>query len=155
MAFALVSLLQGQALALATTCSLLGLFGFSVTPVAMELAIECSFPVGEGAAVGLIFVLGVCAADGRPVQPLQLHPGTLLPHLTPAPAGRVCQVLLHPERVPRRRGPGVPAGNYPLRPQHGTPSLEAQGQLIPGAASLGPATSSQSPKMRRLTRDVW
>uniref|UniRef100_A0A2K5N919 Solute carrier family 49 member 3 n=1 Tax=Cercocebus atys TaxID=9531 RepID=A0A2K5N919_CERAT len=58
MAFALVSLLQGQALALATTCSLLGLFGFSVTPVAMELAIECSFPVGEGAAVGLIFVLG-------------------------------------------------------------------------------------------------
>uniref|UniRef100_A0A2K6DQT9 Solute carrier family 49 member 3 n=1 Tax=Macaca nemestrina TaxID=9545 RepID=A0A2K6DQT9_MACNE len=58
MAFALVSLLQGQALALATTCSLLGLFGFSVTPVAMELAVECSFPVGEGAAVGLIFVLG-------------------------------------------------------------------------------------------------
>ncbi|EHH14202.1 hypothetical protein EGK_00078, partial [Macaca mulatta] len=172
-----VSLLQGQALALATTCSLLGLFGFSVTPVAMELAVECSFPVGEGAAVGLIFVLGqvegifimlammaltvqcsersfstcqqgedpldwtgehhmetwvckhplravknwewalsgvtlwpasgsahlwprglavgtavlcvpsVCAADGRPVQPLQLHPGTLLPHLIPAPAG--------------------------------------------------------------------
>uniref|UniRef100_A0A2K6MMY6 Solute carrier family 49 member 3 n=1 Tax=Rhinopithecus bieti TaxID=61621 RepID=A0A2K6MMY6_RHIBE len=58
MAFALVSLLQGQMFALATTCSLLGLFGFSVTPVAMELAVECSFPVGEGAAVGLIFVLG-------------------------------------------------------------------------------------------------
>uniref|UniRef100_A0A2K5JZD3 Major facilitator superfamily (MFS) profile domain-containing protein n=1 Tax=Colobus angolensis palliatus TaxID=336983 RepID=A0A2K5JZD3_COLAP len=57
MAFALVSLLQGQIFALATTCSLLGLFGFSVTPVAMELAVECSFPVGEGAAVGLIFVL--------------------------------------------------------------------------------------------------
>ncbi|XP_023062493.1 solute carrier family 49 member A3 isoform X1 [Piliocolobus tephrosceles] len=53
MAFAL-----GQIFALATTCSLLGLFGFSVTPVAMELAVECSFPVGEGAAVGLIFVLG-------------------------------------------------------------------------------------------------
>ncbi|XP_033069265.1 solute carrier family 49 member A3 isoform X4 [Trachypithecus francoisi] len=177
MAFALLSLLQGQIFALATTCSLLGLFGLSVTPVAMELAVECSFPVGEGAAVGLIFVLGrgrihligqvsttwrvpgeqdsVCAADGRPVQPLQLHPGTLLPHLIPAPAGRVWQVLLHPERVPRRPGPGVPAGNYPLRPQHGTPSLEAQGQLIPGAASLGPASSSQSPKTQRLTRDVW
>ncbi|XP_033069267.1 solute carrier family 49 member A3 isoform X5 [Trachypithecus francoisi] len=172
-----LSLLQGQIFALATTCSLLGLFGLSVTPVAMELAVECSFPVGEGAAVGLIFVLGrgrihligqvsttwrvpgeqdsVCAADGRPVQPLQLHPGTLLPHLIPAPAGRVWQVLLHPERVPRRPGPGVPAGNYPLRPQHGTPSLEAQGQLIPGAASLGPASSSQSPKTQRLTRDVW
>ncbi|XP_033069263.1 solute carrier family 49 member A3 isoform X2 [Trachypithecus francoisi] len=58
MAFALLSLLQGQIFALATTCSLLGLFGLSVTPVAMELAVECSFPVGEGAAVGLIFVLG-------------------------------------------------------------------------------------------------
>ncbi|PNJ23683.1 MFSD7 isoform 5 [Pongo abelii] len=57
-AFALVSQLQGQTLALAPTCSLLGLFGFSVGPVALELAVECSFPVGEGAATGLIFVLG-------------------------------------------------------------------------------------------------
>ncbi|XP_063561226.1 solute carrier family 49 member A3 isoform X2 [Gorilla gorilla gorilla] len=57
-AFALVSQLQGQTLALAATCSLLGLFGFSVGPVAMELAVECSFPVGEGAATGVIFVLG-------------------------------------------------------------------------------------------------
>ncbi|XP_016806592.1 solute carrier family 49 member A3 isoform X3 [Pan troglodytes] len=56
--FALVSQLQGQTLALAATCSLLGLFGFSVGPVAMELAVECSFPVGEGAATGVIFVLG-------------------------------------------------------------------------------------------------
>ncbi|PNI30822.1 MFSD7 isoform 4, partial [Pan troglodytes] len=53
--FALVSQLQGQTLALAATCSLLGLFGFSVGPVAMELAVECSFPVGEGAATGVIF----------------------------------------------------------------------------------------------------
>uniref|UniRef100_A0A2K6EGB4 Solute carrier family 49 member 3 n=1 Tax=Propithecus coquereli TaxID=379532 RepID=A0A2K6EGB4_PROCO len=57
-AFAVVSQLQGQTLALAAICSLLGLFGFSVAPVAMELAVECSFPVGEGAAAGLIFVLG-------------------------------------------------------------------------------------------------
>ncbi|XP_039324351.2 solute carrier family 49 member A3 isoform X3 [Saimiri boliviensis] len=57
-AFALVSRLQGQTLTLATTCSLLGLFGFSVAPVATELAVECSFPVGEGAAAGLVFVLG-------------------------------------------------------------------------------------------------
>uniref|UniRef100_A0ABI7VV26 Major facilitator superfamily (MFS) profile domain-containing protein n=2 Tax=Felis catus TaxID=9685 RepID=A0ABI7VV26_FELCA len=57
-AFALVSQLQGQTLALAAICSLLGLFGFAVAPVAMELAVECSFPVGEGAAAGLIFVLG-------------------------------------------------------------------------------------------------
>ncbi|XP_029805772.1 solute carrier family 49 member A3 isoform X6 [Suricata suricatta] len=57
-AFALVSQLQGQTLALAAICSLLGFFGFSVAPIAMELAVECSFPVGEGAAAGLIFVLG-------------------------------------------------------------------------------------------------
>nr|XP_045017703.1 solute carrier family 49 member A3 isoform X2 [Jaculus jaculus] len=57
-AFALVSQLQGQTLALAAICSLLGLFGFSVAPVAMELAVECSFPVGEGSSAGLIFILG-------------------------------------------------------------------------------------------------
>ncbi|KAM6150874.1 solute carrier family 49 member A3 isoform 3-T3 [Erethizon dorsatum] len=53
-----VAQLQGQAIVLAAICSLLGLFGFAVAPVAMELAIECSFPVGEGAATGLVFVLG-------------------------------------------------------------------------------------------------
>ncbi|XP_047423168.1 solute carrier family 49 member A3 isoform X4 [Sciurus carolinensis] len=57
-AFALVSRLQGQALAVAAICSLFGFFGFSVAPVAMELAVECAFPVGEGAAAGLVFVLG-------------------------------------------------------------------------------------------------
>uniref|UniRef100_A0A8C6RLF2 Solute carrier family 49 member 3 n=3 Tax=Nannospalax galili TaxID=1026970 RepID=A0A8C6RLF2_NANGA len=57
-AFALVSQLQGQTLALAAICSLLGLFGFSVAPVALELAVECSFPVGEGASAGLVFALG-------------------------------------------------------------------------------------------------
>lgn len=57
-AFALVSQLRGQTVALAAVCSLLGLFGFSVAPVAMELAVECSFPVGEGAAAGLVFVVG-------------------------------------------------------------------------------------------------
>ncbi|KAM4855001.1 solute carrier family 49 member A3 [Thomomys bottae] len=57
-AFALVAQLQEQQVALAAICSLFGLFGFSVAPVAMELAVECSFPVGEGAAAGLVFVLG-------------------------------------------------------------------------------------------------
>ncbi|XP_048220124.1 solute carrier family 49 member A3 [Perognathus longimembris pacificus] len=57
-AFALVSRLQEQHVALAVICSLFGLFGFSVAPVAMELAVECSFPVGEGASAGLVFVLG-------------------------------------------------------------------------------------------------
>uniref|UniRef100_H0XR25 Solute carrier family 49 member 3 n=1 Tax=Otolemur garnettii TaxID=30611 RepID=H0XR25_OTOGA len=57
-AFALVSQLQGQTLSLAAICALLGLFGCSVAPVAMELAVECAIPAGEGAAAGLIFVLG-------------------------------------------------------------------------------------------------
>ncbi|XP_065770342.1 solute carrier family 49 member A3 isoform X5 [Muntiacus reevesi] len=86
-AFAVVSQLQGQTVALAAICSLLGFFGFSVAPVAMELAVECSFPVGEGAAAGLVFVLGAHAADGRPLRPLQLPPGAPLPHPVPAPAG--------------------------------------------------------------------
>ncbi|KAM6220847.1 solute carrier family 49 member A3 [Rhynchocyon petersi] len=57
-AFAVVSQLPGQAIWLAVICSLFGFFGMSIAPIAMELAIECSFPVGEGAATGLVFVLG-------------------------------------------------------------------------------------------------
>ncbi|XP_033614792.1 solute carrier family 49 member A3 isoform X6 [Fukomys damarensis] len=86
-AFSLVAQLQGQAIALAAICSLLGLFGFAVAPVAMELAVECSFPVGEGAATGLVFVLGVPAAAGWSVRPLHLCLGALLSHPIPAPAG--------------------------------------------------------------------
>ncbi|KAM9086810.1 LOW QUALITY PROTEIN: solute carrier family 49 member A3 [Megaptera novaeangliae] len=51
-AFALVPRLGGQ-----TICSLLGLC-FSAAPVAMELAVEWSFPVGEAAGAGLVLVLG-------------------------------------------------------------------------------------------------
>ncbi|XP_064142160.1 solute carrier family 49 member A3 isoform X3 [Loxodonta africana] len=57
-AFAVVSQLPGQTIWLAIICSLFGLFGLSLAPIAMELAVECSFPVGEGAATGLLFVLG-------------------------------------------------------------------------------------------------
>ncbi|XP_064142159.1 solute carrier family 49 member A3 isoform X2 [Loxodonta africana] len=53
-----VSQLPGQTIWLAIICSLFGLFGLSLAPIAMELAVECSFPVGEGAATGLLFVLG-------------------------------------------------------------------------------------------------
>ncbi|XP_077924396.1 solute carrier family 49 member A3 isoform X2 [Halichoerus grypus] len=67
-AFALVSQLQGQTFALAALCSLLGFFGFSVAPIAMELAVECSFPVGEGAAAGLVIVLGTGADRLRPMR---------------------------------------------------------------------------------------
>ncbi|XP_074668862.1 solute carrier family 49 member A3 isoform X2 [Strix aluco] len=45
-----------QAITLAITSSLFGFFGFAIYPIAMELAVECSYPVGEGTSTGLIFV---------------------------------------------------------------------------------------------------
>ncbi|KAK2493845.1 hypothetical protein MC885_010855 [Smutsia gigantea] len=84
-AFAVVSQLQGQKLVLAATCSLLGLVGFSVAPVAMELAVECSFPVGEGAAAGLVFVLG--QAEGMLIMVLL----TALPVRRAQPSVSTCR----------------------------------------------------------------
>ncbi|KAJ6657111.1 hypothetical protein lerEdw1_002857 [Lerista edwardsae] len=55
-AFAVVSHLRNQTYALATVSSLFGFFGFASYPVSMELAVECSYPVGEGMSSGLIFV---------------------------------------------------------------------------------------------------
>ncbi|XP_053888876.1 solute carrier family 49 member A3 [Malaclemys terrapin pileata] len=55
-AFAVMSRFRNQAFPLALISSLFGFFGFSIYPVAMELAVECSYPVGEGTSTGLIFV---------------------------------------------------------------------------------------------------
>ncbi|XP_047442009.1 solute carrier family 49 member A3 [Mugil cephalus] len=57
-AFSVVSLMRGQKAAVAVVCSLFGFFGFSIYPVAMELSVECSYPVGEATSAGLIFVSG-------------------------------------------------------------------------------------------------
>ncbi|XP_022615648.1 major facilitator superfamily domain-containing protein 7 isoform X2 [Seriola dumerili] len=57
-AFSVVSLMPQQKAAVAAACSLFGLFGFSIYPVAMELSVECSYPVGEATSAGLIFVSG-------------------------------------------------------------------------------------------------
>lgn len=54
--FAVASRFRDQAIALAITSSIFGFFGFAMYPVAMELAVECSYPVGEGTSTGLIFV---------------------------------------------------------------------------------------------------
>ncbi|XP_021236495.1 major facilitator superfamily domain-containing protein 7 isoform X1 [Numida meleagris] len=54
--FAVASRFRDQAIALAVTSSIFGFFGFAMYPVAMELAVECSYPVGEGTSTGLIFV---------------------------------------------------------------------------------------------------
>lgn len=57
-AFAVVSQMRQQEVAVAVACSFFGLFGFSIYPVAMELCVECTFPVGEAASTGLIFISG-------------------------------------------------------------------------------------------------
>ncbi|KAM6952194.1 solute carrier family 49 member A3 [Lycodopsis pacificus] len=57
-AFSVVSLMQEQKVAVAVVCSLFGFFGFSIYPVFMELAVECSYPVGEATSAGLVFVSG-------------------------------------------------------------------------------------------------
>ncbi|XP_064593004.1 solute carrier family 49 member A3 [Zonotrichia leucophrys gambelii] len=54
--FAVTSRFRHQAVTLAITSSLFGFFGFAIYPIAMELAVECSYPVGEGTSTGLIFV---------------------------------------------------------------------------------------------------
>ncbi|KAI1239840.1 hypothetical protein IHE44_0011275 [Lamprotornis superbus] len=54
--FAVISRFRHQAVMLAITSSLFGFFGFAIYPIAMELAVECSYPVGEGTSTGLIFV---------------------------------------------------------------------------------------------------
>ncbi|KAM8961882.1 solute carrier family 49 member A3 [Pelodytes ibericus] len=57
-AFAVASNFRNQTLLLAIVCSLFGFFGFAVYPIAMELAVECSYPIGEGTSTGLIFISG-------------------------------------------------------------------------------------------------
>ncbi|XP_056295292.1 solute carrier family 49 member A3 isoform X2 [Pseudoliparis swirei] len=57
-AFSVVFLLKRQKAAVAAACSIFGFFGFSVFPVAMELSVECSYPVGEATSSGLLFVSG-------------------------------------------------------------------------------------------------
>ncbi|XP_042309269.1 solute carrier family 49 member A3 isoform X2 [Sceloporus undulatus] len=84
-AFAVVSQLRNQTYALAAISSLFGLFGFAVYPVAMELAVECSYPVGEGTVSGLIFVTRAWERTSNPLTFSSLgakHKDLLLPFLS-------------------------------------------------------------------------
>uniref|UniRef100_A0A672QPU6 Solute carrier family 49 member 3 n=1 Tax=Sinocyclocheilus grahami TaxID=75366 RepID=A0A672QPU6_SINGR len=56
--FAVVSLLSEQKVIIGAVCAWFGFFGYSVYPIAMELGVECSYPVGEATSSGLIFVSG-------------------------------------------------------------------------------------------------
>ncbi|KAK1789337.1 hypothetical protein P4O66_015272, partial [Electrophorus voltai] len=57
-AFAVVSQMREQKAIVIVACVLFGLFGFAVYPVAMELSVECSYPVGEATSAGMIFISG-------------------------------------------------------------------------------------------------
>ncbi|KAM7389365.1 hypothetical protein PAMP_023349 [Pampus punctatissimus] len=57
-AFSVVSLIREQKVAVAAVCAAFGFFGFSIYPVAMELSVECTYPVGEATSAGLIFISG-------------------------------------------------------------------------------------------------
>ncbi|XP_018423648.1 PREDICTED: major facilitator superfamily domain-containing protein 7 [Nanorana parkeri] len=57
-AFAVMSNFRNQPVLLAVICSVLGFFCFGQYPIAMELAVECSYPVGEGSSTGLAFISG-------------------------------------------------------------------------------------------------
>ncbi|XP_039614175.1 solute carrier family 49 member A3 [Polypterus senegalus] len=57
-AFAVLSQMMNQKPALAVICSLFGMFGFAIYPISLELAVECSYPVGEATSAGLIFISG-------------------------------------------------------------------------------------------------
>lgn len=53
-----VSQLSEQKFIIGAVCAWFGFFGYSVYPIAMELGVECSYPVGEATSSGLIFVSG-------------------------------------------------------------------------------------------------
>ncbi|PIO30721.1 hypothetical protein AB205_0164410, partial [Aquarana catesbeiana] len=55
-AFAVISNLRNQPVLLAIISFCLGFFCFGQYPIAMELAVECSYPVGEGSSTGLAFI---------------------------------------------------------------------------------------------------
>ncbi|XP_073448013.1 solute carrier family 49 member A3 [Aquarana catesbeiana] len=57
-AFAVISNLRNQPVLLAIISFCLGFFCFGQYPIAMELAVECSYPVGEGSSTGLAFISG-------------------------------------------------------------------------------------------------
>ncbi|XP_072291990.1 solute carrier family 49 member A3 [Eucyclogobius newberryi] len=83
-AFSVVALMPQQQAAVAVVCSLFGFFGFSVYPIAMELSVECSYPVGEATSAGLIFTSG----QVQSVVYMVLLQGLTTP-LAPTP-GSVC-----------------------------------------------------------------
>ncbi|XP_060742363.1 solute carrier family 49 member A3 [Tachysurus vachellii] len=56
--FAVVSQLREQKIVIGLVCAFFGLFGFATYPVAMELSVECSYPVGEATSAGLVFISG-------------------------------------------------------------------------------------------------
>ncbi|XP_055080562.1 solute carrier family 49 member A3 isoform X2 [Periophthalmus magnuspinnatus] len=121
-AFSVVALMPGQQAAVAVVCSLFGFFGFSVYPVAMELSVECSYPVGEATSAGLIFASGASDATGRTVCLFHLSLRSVLPLALQTPGGRGTGMLWE-QRGPCHLQPGAPHRIRPGAPQWVRPGL--------------------------------
>uniref|UniRef100_A0A0L8GVD8 Major facilitator superfamily (MFS) profile domain-containing protein n=1 Tax=Octopus bimaculoides TaxID=37653 RepID=A0A0L8GVD8_OCTBM len=56
--FSVVSGFENRRTLIATSISLLGMFGFSLYPSCMEASVECTFPVAEATSSGLLVIVG-------------------------------------------------------------------------------------------------
>ncbi|CAI9738735.1 solute carrier family 49 member A3-like isoform X1 [Octopus vulgaris] len=56
--FSVVSGFENKEILIATSISLLGMFGFSLYPSCMEASVECTFPVAEATSSGLLVIAG-------------------------------------------------------------------------------------------------
>ncbi|KAJ0002722.1 hypothetical protein NQD34_007871 [Periophthalmus magnuspinnatus] len=140
-AFSVVALMPGQQAAVAVVCSLFGFFGFSVYPVAMELSVECSYPVGEATSAGLIFASG----QVQSVLYMFLLQSLTTP-LAPTP-GSMCGEGPQSWRVPLMLLAGLCAfftSVFVLFFRSRYRRLEAEEQACYGSKE-GPVTSNQEP----------
>ena len=50
---------------LAVLISLVGLCGFALYPVCLELSVECTYPVAEATSAGFLIISGYVSSEGN------------------------------------------------------------------------------------------
>ncbi|CAL1538983.1 unnamed protein product [Lymnaea stagnalis] len=82
-AFVQMARLREQAIAVATSITLFGFFGFAIYPTSLEMAVELTYPVAEATSTGIIFLSGQIQGivfmllAQYTAQPLSSHAATL------------------------------------------------------------------------------
>uniref|UniRef100_A0AAV2MI46 Uncharacterized protein n=1 Tax=Knipowitschia caucasica TaxID=637954 RepID=A0AAV2MI46_KNICA len=135
-AFSVVALMPGQHAAVAVVCSLFGFFGFSVYPVAMELSVECSYPVGEATSAGLIF------ASGKDMSPAEVASPTGNEH---------SNHRLAPWQRVNRENQEKPKREQPQPQQHAAPAATPPAGAHQEKCSNGPGLNHGS-YYKKITR---